>query len=186
MEPISFAMKLVTRVCLLYPHALNHSAITSYSICPATFKQQSHPISTMNCQSNFLIKTTKLKQQPIFLQRRSLSVHEYQAMMLLQKAEIPVPEFYVAHSPDEIRQYANELCIQFIIISISLFSEFDFVDFHLVPYLLSSKENWCSRCSTEGAGAGWWPRERLMEFWTSWWRKDCIFVLNYFYIDTSM
>ena len=46
--------------------------------------------------------------------------------MLLQKAEIPVPEFYVAHSPDEVRQYANELCIQFMIFS-----------FYYYPYFLS-------------------------------------------------
>lgn len=115
-------MKFVTRVCLLYPHALNHhlenpSSITSCFICPTINQQQSQSISTMNCQSNFLFNTTKLKQQATSLQRRSLSVHEYQAMMLLQKAEIPVPEFYVAHSPDQVRQYANELCIQIIIIT---------------------------------------------------------------------
>ena len=101
-------MKLVSRVCLLSPNALNRLSLTCSGCCQTTLQQQSHSIFTMN-YPNFLIKAPKLKQQPILLQRRSLSVHEYQAMMLLQKAEIPVPEFYVAHSPDEVRQYANEL-----------------------------------------------------------------------------
>ena len=76
----------------------------------------------MSCESHSLfIKTLKLKQKSTLIQRRCLSVHEYQAMMLLQKAEIPVPEFYVAQTPDEVRKYANELGIKLMILIIIKF-----------------------------------------------------------------
>ena len=157
-------MKLVFRASLFLSRALSNS---SY------FNLQTPFFSTMTCESHsFFIKTLKLKQKPNLIQRRCLSVHEYQAMMMLQKAEIPVPEFYVAHSPDEVRQYANDLGIKYMIMIL--------LNWIFPIYFLFSEENWRSRCSTEGAGAGGWPREGLMGLWSSWWRKD-LFLVHCFY-----
>ena len=111
-------MKLFSRTPMLLSRALTNSS-----------KFQTPLFSTMTCESHsFFIKTLKLKEKPNLIQRRYLSVHEYQAMMLLQKAEIRVPEFHVAHSPDEVRQYANELGIKLMImIFIILFSHSSFL-----------------------------------------------------------
>lgn len=111
-------MKLLCRSYLLSSRAIGCFSSTPSFTYPISYHQ--HPsFSTMSPESHsLLIKNSKLKNQPIFVQRRGLSVHEYQAMMLLQKADIPVPEFHVARSPDEVRQYANELGNQTVFIII--------------------------------------------------------------------